>query len=102
MFTVYWRVFGVSSAKQTDPYDADEPDPAKCGAADSSLWEVATLQQHVLPEVSRAAGFLNKNLPTVEYNIAEFVETTYGEVGFHIANREFNIYLYRNISTFTN
>lgn len=65
---------------ETDPYDASEPDLAECKATESSLWEVATLQQHVLPEVSRAAGFLNKNLPTVEYDISEFVETTYTEV----------------------
>ena len=35
-----------------DPYLADEPEPAKSRALDSSLWEIKTLGQHVLPQVS--------------------------------------------------
>lgn len=28
-----------------DPFDFDEPDPAQCGASDSSLWELKTLKR---------------------------------------------------------
>lgn len=69
-----------SQALESDPYDANELDPAKCHASESSLWEIATLKQHVLPYVSRVAGFIDRNLPTVEYNISEFVETSYEEI----------------------
>ncbi|XP_071545004.1 nucleolar complex protein 4 homolog A isoform X2 [Panulirus ornatus] len=65
---------------EIDPYDAEEPEPAKCKASESSLWEIVTLQQHALPYVSKAAGFLKKNLPSVEYDISEFVETTNEEI----------------------
>ena len=34
-----------------DPYLEDEADPSKCRAAESSLWEVVALQNHVLPQV---------------------------------------------------
>ena len=34
-----------------DPYLEDETDPSKCRAAESSLWEVVALQNHVLPQV---------------------------------------------------
>ena len=34
-----------------DPYLEEEADPSKCRAAESSLWEVVALQNHVLPQV---------------------------------------------------
>ncbi|KAG7153633.1 nucleolar complex protein 4 homolog A-like [Homarus americanus] len=82
-------------AMESDPYDMEEPDPAKCRASESSLWEVATLQCHVLPYVSKAAGFLNKSLPSVEYNISEFVETTYDEV----FERACKVTVHENVAT---
>jgi U3 small nucleolar RNA-associated protein 19 len=36
-----------------DPYLADEPQPAKSRAMDSSLWEIKSLCQHVLPQVGK-------------------------------------------------
>ncbi|XP_064094355.1 nucleolar complex protein 4 homolog [Macrobrachium nipponense] len=65
---------------EDDPFDPDEPDMSKCRACESSLWEVATLQQHVVPSISKATGFLEKTLPVIEYDISELVETTYEEV----------------------
>ncbi|KAK7070479.1 Nucleolar complex protein 4 [Halocaridina rubra] len=63
-----------------DPFDPDEADLSKCRACDSSLWEVSTLKQHVIPSISKATGFLEKTLPTIEYDISELVETTYEEI----------------------
>lgn len=80
-------------AFESDPYDAEEPDPAKCRASESSLWELATLQHHALPYVSKATGFLNKNLPKVEYEISEFVETTYEEVCFYSYSKYYSVIL---------
>lgn len=65
---------------ERDPFVADESDLSKTHASESSLWEVASLQQHSLPYVAKAAGFINRNLPLVEYNIGEYVESTYEEV----------------------
>ncbi|GFT29323.1 nucleolar complex protein 4 homolog B [Trichonephila clavipes] len=49
-----------------DPFDFDEPDPAKCRAIESSLWEIKTLQSHVVPSVCRKAKMINRPLPSVE------------------------------------
>ena len=67
---------------ENDPFSPEEPDLSKCRACDSSLWEVATLQQHVIPSVAKAAGFVEKSLPSMEYDISELVETTYEEVRY--------------------
>ena len=45
-------VSGDKENFECDPYAEDEADPAKCRAAESSLWEVVALQNHVLPQVS--------------------------------------------------
>jgi U3 small nucleolar RNA-associated protein 19 len=45
-----------------DPYDPDEPDPAKCRAAESSLWEAAALRAHAVPHVAALAGILDRDL----------------------------------------
>ncbi|XP_068206559.1 nucleolar complex protein 4 homolog [Palaemon carinicauda] len=65
---------------ENDPFDPNEPDMSKCRACESSLWEIATIQQHVIPSISKATGFIEKTLPIIEYDISELVETTYEEV----------------------
>lgn len=39
----------------SDPFLPDEPEPAKCRALESSLWEVDALRRHYLPAVARLA-----------------------------------------------
>ena len=58
----------------------DEPDPAKSKAVESGLWEIKTLQNHTLPQVAQAAKFINKGLPQMEWNIAEYLETSYEDM----------------------
>jgi len=65
----------VAAAKEADLYDMDEPDPEKCRALDSSLWELASLRRHYCPEVSRLADIFgqkidaqSKALPTQEFS----------------------------------
>ena len=65
--------------EKQDPYDPSEPDPAKCRAADSSLWEVLTLERHVLAQVSQAAKSLTARMRKpaelrTEWDLAEFLE----------------------------
>ena len=68
-------------AKNTeDPYDMEEPDPAKCKAIESSLWEIATLQSHVLPQVSQAAKFINKLQPQMEWTISAQLEHSFEDM----------------------
>lgn len=69
-----------ATALENDPFDPNEPDLSKCRAVESSLWEIATLKQHVVPNISKATGFLDKTLPPIEYDISELVETTYEEI----------------------
>lgn len=45
-----------------DPFRADEPDPARCKALDSSLWEMETLKSHYFPQVSKFVQVLDKDL----------------------------------------
>ena len=45
-----------------ETYDHQETDPSKCGAISSSLWEIVSLQEHVLPQVkmSSSVSWLNQ------------------------------------------
>eukprot|EP00066_Takifugu_rubripes_P030346 XP_011619612.1 PREDICTED: nucleolar complex protein 4 homolog [Takifugu rubripes] len=54
----------------------EEEDPAQCGALESSLWEIKTLQKHHHPDVSKAAGLINTPLVQQEEDISKVLETT--------------------------
>lgn len=54
----------------------------KTNAIDSSLWELKTLEQHVLPQVSNAVNFINKPLPNAEWDLTALIEKTYNTVIF--------------------
>lgn len=59
-----------------DPFDEDEPDPAKCDAISSDLHEIRTLQSSSLPQVSQMAKFINKQLPQIEWDLTQYLEIT--------------------------
>ncbi|XP_029693731.1 nucleolar complex protein 4 homolog isoform X2 [Takifugu rubripes] len=63
-------------ATVVDPYVMEEEDPAQCGALESSLWEIKTLQKHHHPDVSKAAGLINTPLVQQEEDISKVLETT--------------------------
>ena len=68
-----------------DPYVMEEPDPAKCQAGESHLWEVAALQSHALPQVAHAAKFIQKldgSTPIIqpEWNVNDLLENTYQDM----------------------
>ncbi len=83
-----------------DPYDEEEQDPAKCRAVESSLWEVVSLQSHVLPQVmshefvlvetlsqflrylkvSAVAKSLCKKLPQMEADLGDYLELSMSDM----------------------
>ena len=67
-------------AVSADPFRESESNPLETHAIESSLWELETLQQHVLPTVSKAASFIHKPLPTVERDLTEFLDDSYDKV----------------------
>merc|ERR1711874_366218 len=64
----------------TDPFLPDDPDPATCRAIDSSLWEVQTLGEHVLPQVSAVAKQLLKGVGDQEADVSASLETTWQDM----------------------
>merc|ERR1712098_609026 len=64
-----------------DPFDDTETDPLKCGALNSSLWEIQSLQNHVLPQVSTAAKeLIEKGVREKELDVSALLETTWQEM----------------------
>lgn len=72
----------------SDPYIFEEKDPLKSNALNSSLWELVSLKQHVLPQVGKSVSFLSKKLPNVEWDISELLDDSYESVS---ENRIFKI-----------
>jgi U3 small nucleolar RNA-associated protein 19 len=64
----------------TDPYDHGEPDPAKCRALDSCLWEVVGLKTHYLPSIASWARIFEQPLTRQEYDMEDFLDHTYGNL----------------------
>jgi U3 small nucleolar RNA-associated protein 19 len=60
-----------------DPFDFAEPDPAKCKAVDSGLWEIRSLQSHVLPQVSQSGNEIYIPLQAEKNNCALIFATCY-------------------------
>lgn len=67
-----------------DPYLMDERDPSNAfyqsNAMDSSLWEIASLQQHALPGIAQAAKLISNPLPKCEWNLSSFLEIDENDV----------------------
>ncbi|VDK29101.1 unnamed protein product [Gongylonema pulchrum] len=50
----------------SDPYNEEESNLQKCGAMESSLWEIKTLQRHWYSEVAKRANFIDKGMQRME------------------------------------
>ncbi|OLL23452.1 hypothetical protein NEOLI_001960 [Neolecta irregularis DAH-3] len=61
----------------TDLFDCSENDPAKTGALDSSLWEMASLQNHFNPNVATLAKILSEQFTKPSYNMEDFLDHSY-------------------------
>jgi len=64
----------------SDPYLPEEEDPANSKAMESSLWEVKTLSEHLLPQVSTVARNLLKGIGEQEADVSKSLETTWQEM----------------------
>lgn len=68
------------AAARCDPYIVEERDPLKSNAIHSSLWELLSLQDHVLPGVATAAKFINNPLPSVEKDLGPLLVKTSNDI----------------------
>ncbi|XP_052865084.1 nucleolar complex protein 4 homolog [Anopheles cruzii] len=64
----------------SDPFVTEERDPMKSKALESSLWEVAALQNHVLPSVAVAARFISNPFPSVEWDLSSVLEINENDI----------------------
>lgn len=64
-----------------DPYLAEESDPLKTGAIDSSLWEIAGLRTHYMASVSTLAKIFEEAFTKPNYNMEDFLDHAYSTVG---------------------
>ncbi|GAA5885679.1 hypothetical protein JCM6882_007524 [Rhodosporidiobolus microsporus] len=75
-----------------DPFNASESDPTLTNALDSSLWEIAALQQHYLASVSGLAKVFSEAMNKQSYAMEDFLDHSYAtlistELTRRIANR---------------
>lgn len=66
----------VMSAEE-DPFDMSESDPMLTKAIDSSIWELATMQDHYHPSVSTLAKVLSQPFSKQAYLLEDFLDHTY-------------------------
>ncbi|KAJ2768803.1 Maturation and nuclear export of 40S ribosomal subunits interacting protein, partial [Coemansia nantahalensis] len=64
-------------AADCDPFDADESDPAKCRAIESSLWELETLQHHYYPNIATLAKIFSEPFHKPPFALEDFLDHTY-------------------------
>lgn len=69
----------------SDPFIMDERDPVQSNAIESSLWEIATLQQDVIPTVAQAAKLISNPLPKCEWNLSTHLEIDENDVRLEIS-----------------
>lgn len=70
----------ISKDPFKDPYIMEERVPIKSMALESSLWEIATLQSHVLPSIAQAAKFITNPIPSVEWDLSSVLEINENDV----------------------
>ncbi|KAJ2161253.1 Maturation and nuclear export of 40S ribosomal subunits interacting protein [Coemansia sp. RSA 552] len=63
--------------EDADPFMAGEPDPAKCLAIQSSLWELETLQHHYYPNIATLARIFNEPFHKPQFMLEDFLDHTY-------------------------
>ncbi len=61
----------------TDPFKAEETDPSKTNAIESSLWELASLTDHFHPNVATLARILSEQFTKPSYNLEDFLDHNY-------------------------
>jgi hypothetical protein len=70
----------TSHAQGVDPFDVTQLDPAKCGAIDSSLWELTALTNHYDPTVARLARIFEQPIKQKLFDLEQFLQHSYESV----------------------
>lgn len=83
-----------------DPYIMSETDLNACKATESSLWEIKTLQSHVLPEIANTAKFIDRDLPKLEWDVSQDLETTLEDVSLFNNDYSNTVILYKYFESF--
>lgn len=68
------------STPSNDPYIMEERDPVRSNAMFSCLWEIRTLQSHILPEIANAAKTISDPLPTVEKDMGSLLDRSSSDI----------------------
>ncbi|EGX93988.1 nucleolar complex protein 4 [Cordyceps militaris CM01] len=63
-----------------DPFLADEKDPMKTNAIDSSLWELVQMQSHYHPNVATIAKIVSEQFTKNSYNMEDFLDHSYASL----------------------
>lgn len=64
----------------SDPYKFDEPDPARCNALNSSLWELKTLEQHYCSDIQEAVKAFNQPFNRQEKDVSAYFNSCYADL----------------------
>ncbi|ORY82120.1 CBF/Mak21 family-domain-containing protein [Protomyces lactucae-debilis] len=70
-------IHNPDGAAGNDPFDADETDPEKTGAMQSSLWELQSHTMHYHPNVATLAKILSEQFTKIGYNLEDFLDHSY-------------------------
>lgn len=70
----------IQSHGVEDPFLAEEEDPMKTNAIDSSLWELVQMQSHYHPNVATIAKILSEQFTKQSYNMEDFLDHSYATV----------------------
>lgn len=92
IYLIKYNIKYVQFLAGSDPYEFEEKDPLKSNALSSSLWELVSLKQHILPKVSKSVNFIFKKLPQVEWDMSELLDNTYESVSKY-AILKYNYYV---------
>lgn len=65
-----------------DPFKAEETDPLRTDAIDSSLWELATLRKHYMANIATLAKIFQEVFTKQSYDMEDFLDHTYSTVRF--------------------
>ncbi|TQV99760.1 nucleolar complex protein [Cordyceps javanica] len=63
-----------------DPFLADESDPMKTNAIDSSFWELVQMQSHYHPNVATIAKIVSEQFTKHSYNMEDFLDHSYASL----------------------
>ena len=77
MCTFMIQRVGPHTTDAHDLFDLEEIDPMETHAAESSLWEIHTLQDHYHPNVAMIVKIISQQFTKQAYNLEDFLDHSY-------------------------